>query len=96
VDRKALPKPDFLSAMRLARPARTVREQALCRLFAEALGVPMVGIDDNFFEVGGDSLMATRLVRRIRDELGLPVTSHVFFVAPTVAGLSERLGVPDS
>ncbi|HEY7483624.1 MAG TPA: amino acid adenylation domain-containing protein [Streptosporangiaceae bacterium] len=91
VDRTALPEPDFGVAVRALNPARTCAEAILCDLFAKVLSVPRVGIDDNFFEVGGDSLMAMRLIRKIQAETGFPVTANLFFQEPTVAGLSKRL-----
>jgi acyl-coenzyme A synthetase/AMP-(fatty) acid ligase len=91
VDRKALPPPAFEYDEKPAIPARSALEQLLCELFAEALGVPMVGIHDDFFHSGGDSLMATRLIQRIR-EAGLPVTAPMFFRGPTVLAIAEMLG----
>jgi amino acid adenylation domain-containing protein len=100
VDRKALRTPELRYDHRPATPARTARERLLCDLFAEALGAPVVGIDEDFFDAGGDSLTATRLVSRIR-EAGLPVTARMFFDTRTVAGLTELLangerGWPDA
>src|SRR5689334_6855445 len=60
VDRAALPAPEF-AAGGTFRAARTPREQVLCDLFAEVLGVARVGIDDGFFELGGDSIIAIQL-----------------------------------
>jgi amino acid adenylation domain-containing protein len=91
VDRNALPAPKARHDHRPVRPARSPREQALCDLFAEELAVSVVGIDDDFFGLGGDSLTATRLVGRIREEAGVPVTARMFFDTPSVAGLSEAL-----
>jgi amino acid adenylation domain-containing protein len=75
------------------RAARTAQEELMCELFAAALGVARVGIDEDFFALGGDSLAATRLIGRIR-RAGLMVTAPMFFAAPTVAGLSEQCPAP--
>ncbi|WP_039801362.1 condensation domain-containing protein, partial [Nocardia araoensis] len=73
------------------RAARSYEEQVLCELFGEVLGSDRVGLDDNFFDLGGHSLSATRLVSRIRSVLGVEVAMRVIFDAPTVAELVSHL-----
>ncbi|PPK63650.1 non-ribosomal peptide synthetase [Actinokineospora auranticolor] len=90
VDRRALPAPD-LAGSSGGRAPRNPRERALCELVGEVLGVRAVGIDDDFFTLGGTSLLATRLSVRARVELGVELSIRAIFDAPTVAGLIDRL-----
>ncbi|MFF3643682.1 amino acid adenylation domain-containing protein [Streptomyces sp. NPDC002564] len=88
LDRRALPAPVYGAA---GRASRNAREEALSALFAEVLGADGVGVDDGFFDLGGDSLLATRLAGRVRTVLGLALSPRALFEAPTVAALANRL-----
>uniref|UniRef100_UPI00062532BD non-ribosomal peptide synthetase n=1 Tax=Streptomyces odonnellii TaxID=1417980 RepID=UPI00062532BD len=86
LDRKALPAPDF-TAVLSGRAPRTPREKLLCSVFADVLGLERVGAEDDFFALGGDSIMAMRLVSQAR-AAGLRITPRLVFQHRTVAGLS--------
>ena len=66
-------------------------QQSVLRLWRESLGVADAGPDDDFFELGGDSLVATRLVARLRDEFGIAVSLLSIFENPTAAELTLEL-----
>ena len=87
LDRRALPAPEFVSGVAYRAP-RDQRERLLAALFGEVLGVTRVGVDDSFFDLGGHSLSATRLIARVRAELRVDVPIRALFDAPTVAGLA--------
>ncbi|TDP93021.1 non-ribosomal peptide synthetase [Labedaea rhizosphaerae] len=90
-DRRALPAPDS------ARPVLaggyvapgSALEQRLCQVWQEVLGLDRVGVTDDFFALGGHSLLVTQLVVRVRDELGVQVPLQTVFDVPTVTGMAE-------
>ncbi|MER5264192.1 amino acid adenylation domain-containing protein [Actinosynnema sp. NPDC002837] len=86
VDRKALPAADF-AHLPSTRAPRTPAEELLAGIVADVLGVPSVGVDDNFFAVGGDSISSIQVVTRAR-KAGLPIAIADVFVHQTVADLA--------
>jgi aryl carrier-like protein len=93
LDRRALSEPDYTRSG-LSREPSSIQEEILCRIFAEGLNVPHIGVEDNFFECGGHSLLAVKLVSRIRSIMGVDVSVQMLMQAPSVAGLAHRLSLP--
>jgi acyl-coenzyme A synthetase/AMP-(fatty) acid ligase len=88
LDRAALPAPE---PARPGRPPETPAQTVLCGLFADVLGLPTIGIDDDLFALGGHSMLLVRLRNRIREETGVELPVAEFFRTPTVSGLAARL-----
>ncbi|MFD9885795.1 amino acid adenylation domain-containing protein, partial [Streptomyces alboflavus] len=92
VDRGRLPAPDWSTAGDTAyRPPRTEAERVLGGIWADVLGVERVGADDNFFMLGGDSILSIQVVSRARTA-GLGLTPRDLFRHPTVAALAAATG----
>jgi amino acid adenylation domain-containing protein len=85
--------PEQLRPMRLTDYAapRTPVEEVLASLWVEVLDIERVGIHDDFFQLGGDSLIATQLISRIRDTLHVEISFPSFFETPTVADMARSL-----
>jgi amino acid adenylation domain-containing protein len=93
VDRKALPEPDRMrdySELDFVAPEGPVQEN-LAEIWADILGVEKVGVLDNFFTLGGHSLVATRLVSRIRHAFGVELRLQDVFGRPTITAMGEEV-----
>ncbi|WOI44119.1 non-ribosomal peptide synthetase [Acidovorax sp. BLS4] len=88
LDRKALPEPQAPGDQPYAAP-RTDTELALAALWADILHLPRVGIHDNFFEIGGHSLMAIQLGMRIRDQIHPDFPHAEVYNRPSIAQLAQ-------
>ncbi|HET9182772.1 MAG TPA: amino acid adenylation domain-containing protein [Candidatus Angelobacter sp.] len=86
LDRKALPAPEFAES-NSGRIPRTHAEEVLCSLMVQVLGVPRATPDDNFFALGGDSILAFQLVSRAR-QAGIIVSLRDVFEQPTIESLA--------
>ncbi|MFC5946056.1 non-ribosomal peptide synthetase, partial [Micromonospora harpali] len=94
IDRAVLPPPPR-TRPELDTPYRAPENPAqerVARIWAEVLDLDDLGVDDDFFELGGDSLRAMRLLARLRDEARLRLKMSELFRAPTVAVLAEQAG----
>jgi amino acid adenylation domain-containing protein len=92
LDRKALPEPLTAVGPELvdAGPATTDEERTLLGIWRDVLGVEPVGIESNFFRLGGDSIVSIRVAVRLR-ELGYRVQVHEIFLHPTIRELARHL-----
>jgi amino acid adenylation domain-containing protein/non-ribosomal peptide synthase protein (TIGR01720 family) len=86
LDRRALPAPEIASSDEYAEPRNEI-ERTLAQTWAEVLGVKQVGIEDNFFALGGDSILSIQVVSRAR-QAGLKLTSKDVFLHQTIARLA--------
>ncbi|WP_120312373.1 non-ribosomal peptide synthetase, partial [Mycobacterium mantenii] len=91
LDTRALPAPEYTDADRYRAPS-TPTEEILAGIYAEVLGLERVGVDDSFFDLGGDSLLAMRLVAAVNTGLNADLSVRSVFEAPTVAQLAPCIG----
>ena len=91
VNRKALPAPDDLAVSRQKQfvAPRDEIEQTIARIIADILHLEHVGVYDSFFDLGGHSLLATQVLSRMKEKFPVQISLRDFFMAPTVAEVSE-------
>jgi len=93
IDAAALPKPsseNSLGDAGFVAPRNPV-EVRLAKIMAELLGMEEIGVDDNFFLLGGHSLLGTQVIARVRESFGVDVALRTLFDSPTVAKLGEEI-----
>jgi amino acid adenylation domain-containing protein len=95
LDKRALPAPDYHDDDRYRAPANA-NEEILVGIYAEVLGLERIGVDDSFFDLGGDSLLAMRLIAAINKSMDAHLAVRTLLHAPSVRALSQQLASPDS
>jgi amino acid adenylation domain-containing protein len=95
LDKRALPAPEYQDADHYRAPASAV-EEVLAGIYAQVLGLERVGVDESFFDLGGDSLLAMRLVAAVNKSLDAHLAVRTLLNAPSVRSLSQQLGRHDS
>jgi acyl carrier protein len=90
LDTRALPAPDYQDADHYRAPTNAI-EEILAGIYAQIIGVERVGVDHSFFDLGGDSLSAMRLIGAINKSLVAQLTVRTLFGAPSVSSLSQQL-----
>jgi amino acid adenylation domain-containing protein len=91
IDRRQLPAPDAAASGAVMVGPRTPVEEVLAELWSEVLGHRGLSVEANFFQLGGHSLMATRLMSRVREAFGVTIPLRRLFKSPTIAGLAQAL-----
>jgi len=91
LNRRALPELSLQEGLGIFKAPRNESERFLCALFAEISGTEQVSLDDSFFNIGGHSLLAMRLVAQIRQRLGITIPLRVLFESPTPELLAPYL-----
>ncbi len=89
LDTHALPAPEYVAGV--YRAPGSLTEEILAGVYAQVLGIERVGVDDSFFDLGGDSLSTMRLVAAINSALDVDLPVRAVFEAPTVAQLAPRI-----
>src|SRR5215469_3941036 len=91
LDTRALPALEYQEADRYRAPGNAI-EEILAGIYAQVLGLERVGVDDSFFDLGGDSISSMRVIAAINTGLDAGLSVRTLFEAPTVAQLAPRIG----
>lgn len=90
LDRKALPKPEQTAGKQYVAPSSPL-EKELVEMWQELLEVERIGIDDNFFDLGGHSLLTVRIIAKIRESKKIKISLDAFFKNPSIRGLAQEI-----
>jgi natural product biosynthesis luciferase-like monooxygenase protein len=96
IDRRALPEPQTAIVIQLAAAPQSQLEKTIASIWQEVLGLPQVGMSDNFFDLGGHSLLVVQVQRRLREACGREVSITDMFRLPTIRALAAHLGGSDT
>lgn len=91
IDKSALPAPDAATEAVAYVAPRTLLETVLTDMYARLLGLEQVGVDESFFDIGGNSLQAMQLITALRDDLAVDLNVAAVFLAPTPRQLTVLL-----
>ena len=92
LDKRALPAPEYQDTGGGYRAPASPTEEILAGIYAQVLGLERVGVDDSFFDLGGDSISAMRVIAAVNKSLDAGLAVRALFDAPTVAQLAPRIG----
>ncbi len=96
VDRKALPAPDFAASAAAFVAPRTPLEETIAEIWRTVLRLDQVGVHDDFFSVGGTSLLVMKIVGRLREALDRSIPVRAVFDSSTIAQLAQKLSAADA
>jgi amino acid adenylation domain-containing protein len=91
LDRKRLPEPDISAIQREFVAPQTPTQKIMAKIWSEVLGIPKIGLHDNFLELGGHSLLASLVISRLREALSIELSIASLFAAPTIAIFSKQI-----
>jgi amino acid adenylation domain-containing protein len=92
IDRRNLPRPELVETGTSGRSPSTEKERRIAMIWQFILDLPKVGVDQDFFALGGTSVQAIEICVRIEQDLGVEAPLRIFFESPTVAGMAARIG----
>lgn len=91
IDRSALPAAEIVRSRTTSPAPTTPTGQVLSRFYTKLLGIDSVGVDDNFFDLGGHSLLVTQMLALIGEEFKIQMPAADFYKEPTISGLAVRI-----